>query len=148
MDFTTVNLLGVLVAAIAAFVVGSIYYPLMSKPWLKASRRDPSTIKMSYSPFVISFIGELVMAFAFAALLGAITFGDPGEYTILNGLMWGAMLWLGFVMIAEGQGGRPDDLPGLVTLAGDQQNVAGRQLRDRFADRGAPVADLPDIRRA
>ena len=98
MDFTTVNLLGVLVAAIAAFVVGSIYYPLMSKPWLKASRRDPSTIKMSYSPFVISFIGELVMAFAFAALLGAITFGDPGEYTILNGLMWGAMLWLGFVM--------------------------------------------------
>ncbi|UVC08384.1 DUF1761 domain-containing protein [Rhizobium sp. TH2] len=96
MDFTTVNLLGVMIAAIAAFIVGSVYYPLMSKPWLKATRRDPTTIKMSYSPFVISFIGELVMALALALVLGAITLGNPDDYSITMGLMWGFVLWLGF----------------------------------------------------
>lgn len=99
MDISTVNLLGVLVAAIAGFLVGSVYYPLMSKPWLKASRRDPASIKMSYSPFVISFIGELVMATVFALVLGGITFGDPDEYTIAKGLLWGFILWLGFVFV-------------------------------------------------
>src|SRR5256885_6859656 len=53
-----------------------------------------------------------------------------------------------FLVVAEVQGLRADDLPGLVTLAGDQQHVAGLKRGHRAADRFAAVADLAHVRRA
>src|ERR1700730_15001123 len=46
-------------------------------------------------------------------------------------------------MIAERQHAVPDDLPGLVALAGDQERIALAKAGDRGPDRFAAVADLP-----
>jgi hypothetical protein len=45
-------------------------------------------------------------------------------------------------MVAEWKHLVADDLAGFMTLAGDEQDVAAAQLRDRGADRLAAVADL------
>ena len=50
-------------------------------------------------------------------------------------------------MIAEGHDPVADDLAGFMTLAGDQQDIAGPQLADGAADRLAPVANLGGTRR-
>src|SRR5260221_14037721 len=53
-----------------------------------------------------------------------------------------------FLVIAEIQGLRADDLPGLVTLAGDQQHVARLKRGHGAADRLTAVADLAHRPRA
>ncbi|RUZ70026.1 DUF1761 family protein, partial [Mesorhizobium sp. M7A.F.Ca.US.003.02.2.1] len=62
MDFSAVNWLAVVAAAIVAWLFGAAWYMSLSKPWLKAAKLDPATMKKSPLPFVVSFIAELVMA--------------------------------------------------------------------------------------
>lgn len=42
MAFAGMNYLAVLIAAIAAFVIGAIYYGVLGKPWMTAARIDPA----------------------------------------------------------------------------------------------------------
>lgn len=94
MDFEAVNWLAVIAAAVVAWLFGAAWYMGLSKPWLKAARLDPATMKKSPLPFVISFIAELIMAYIMALVVGAMTGGEP---TLLAGLVFGFVLWLGFV---------------------------------------------------
>src|SRR6186713_1267197 len=48
---------------------------------------------------------------------------------------------LDLIMIAERQRAIADDLAAFVAFAGDQQNVAGLERRNRTVDRLAPIAD-------
>lgn len=66
----------------------------LSRPWLKAAKLDPATMKRSPLPFVISFVAELVMALVTALVVGAMTGGEPSP---VAGLVFGFVLWLGFV---------------------------------------------------
>src|SRR4029077_1212378 len=50
-------------------------------------------------------------------------------------------------VIAEGHDPVADDLAGFMTLAGEEQDIAGPQLGDDAPDRFAPVADLDGPRR-
>ncbi|RVA12499.1 DUF1761 family protein, partial [Mesorhizobium sp. M7D.F.Ca.US.004.03.1.1] len=84
MDFSAVNWLAVIAAAIVAWLFGAAWYMGLSKPWLKAAKLDPATMKKSPLPFVISFIAELVMAYIMALVVGAMTGGEP---TLLAGLV-------------------------------------------------------------
>jgi hypothetical protein len=95
MDFSAVNWLAVIVAAVVAWLFGAAWYMALSKPWLKAARLDPSVMKKSPLPFVISFIAELVMASIMALVVGVMTGGEP---TLVAGLVFGFVLWLGFVI--------------------------------------------------
>src|SRR4051812_47309955 len=52
-----------------------------------------------------------------------------------------------FRVVAEVQGLRADDLPSLVTLAGDQQDVARLERGHGAADRLAAIAHLAHVRR-
>lgn len=94
MDFSAVNWLAVIVAAVVAWLFGAVWYMSLSKPWLKAAKLDPATMKRSPLPFVISFIAELLMAFVTALIVGAMTGGEP---SLVAGLVFGFVLWLGFV---------------------------------------------------
>jgi hypothetical protein len=94
MDFSAVNWLAVIVAALLAWLFGAAWYMSLSKPWLKATRIDPKTMQRSALPFIVSFIAELVMASVMALVVGAMTGGEP---TLLAGLVFGFVLWLGFV---------------------------------------------------
>ncbi|TGV25148.1 DUF1761 domain-containing protein [Mesorhizobium sp. M4B.F.Ca.ET.143.01.1.1] len=93
MDFSAVNWLAVVVAAVVAWLFGAAWYTTLSKPWLKAAKLDPATMKRSPLPF-ITFIAELVMAFVLSLVVGAMTGGEPSP---IAGLIFAFVLWLGFV---------------------------------------------------
>lgn len=94
MAFAGMNYLAVLIAAIAAFVIGAIYYGVLGRPWMKAARIDPEAAQMSPVLFAISFVSELVMATMVAGVVGHL---GPGEVTLVNGVVSAFFLWLGFV---------------------------------------------------
>jgi hypothetical protein len=94
MDFSAVNWLAVIVAAAVAWLFGAAWYTMLSKPWLKAAKLDPATMKRSALPFIISFVAELIMAFVLSLVVGAMTGGEP---SLVAGLIFGFVLWLGFV---------------------------------------------------
>lgn len=94
MDFSVVNWLAVVVAAVAAWLFGAAWYMALSKPWMAAAKIDPSKGNRSIAPFIVSFVAEIVMAFVLALLLGALT---GGEAVLLSGVVFGFVFWLGFV---------------------------------------------------
>ena len=94
--------LPVFVAAVAAWIFGAIYYSLLCNVWvaaqgktaeqLKAEGARRSTIAKA-TPFILSFIAEIVMAIAMSGILFHI-----GIYGLGAGLFSGFMIWLGFVL--------------------------------------------------
>ncbi len=92
MLFAGVNLIAVLAAAVAAFIAGSVWYGVLGKAWMAALGRDAETFKPSPGPFIIAFVGELVMAFVLAGLIG-----HMGDVTIRFGVISALFVWLGFV---------------------------------------------------
>lgn len=92
----TINHLAVVLAAIAAFMFGAVWYNVLSGPWLAArgiTKEAMAGKSMSPVPFVVSFISLLVMAFVLAGLLV-----HMGGTTLRAGLVAGALCWLGFVI--------------------------------------------------
>ena len=94
MDFSTVNWLAVIVAAVVAWLFGAVWYMGLSKLWLKAAKLDPATMKRSVAPFIVGFVAELVMALVMTLVVGALTGGEPKP---LAGVIFGFVLWLGFI---------------------------------------------------
>jgi len=94
MSFAGENYLAVVVAATVAWLFGAAWYGLLGKPWMKAARLDPSAMKMSAAPFIVSFVAELIMAYVLAGVLGHL---GPGQVTFLNGVISALFVWAGFI---------------------------------------------------
>jgi len=96
MEYSGINYLAVVVAAVAGFAWGAIWYMSLSKPWMAAARIDPAKAAQSgrsIEPFIVSAIMLLVMAFALAAVLNSI-----GFYGWLPGVHLGVIAWIGFML--------------------------------------------------
>lgn len=95
---SNLNFLSVLVAAIAAWLFGAVWYTVLSKPWMAAQgwRRPEDMPKRTgaaaAAPFIISFVAELIMA---AMLFGIIQ--HIGEVNVRRALFSAFFIWLGFV---------------------------------------------------
>jgi Protein of unknown function (DUF1761) len=97
MPMAEVNYLAILVAAVAAFVLGAVWYSpmLFGRPWLRARGWSPDRTEQMREgigrSYGIAFVCYLVMAsvlamlFSFAGFLGA-----------TDGLWLGFLCWLGF----------------------------------------------------
>ena len=95
MTFAGPNYLAIVVAAVAAFFFGGIYYRLLAAHWMKAAGLSKKNIqKASHAPLLVAFVAELIMAWMLAGVLGHL---GPGQVTVKNGAVSGAFLWLGFV---------------------------------------------------
>ncbi len=94
MEFGGISYLAVLIAAIAAFVFGAVYYGTLGKPWMKAARIDPAQANMSPVLFITSFVAELIMAWVLAGVIGHL---GTGEVTLWNGVVSSLFVWLGFM---------------------------------------------------
>ncbi|MGD1888765.1 MAG: DUF1761 domain-containing protein [Cohaesibacteraceae bacterium] len=81
------------VAAVVAFIIGSVYYGALAKPWAAAQGKLPSDFKPSASLFITSFIAELIMAWMLMGMMG-----HASAVTVQAGLISGAFLWFGFVI--------------------------------------------------
>ena len=89
-----VNWLAVIVATIAGFAVGAVWYTALGKQWMAAIGKTRDQLNAGPQPYIIGVIVELVMAY-FLALVTSNLFGSV---TVASGLMAGAHMWLGFIM--------------------------------------------------
>ena len=101
MNFVHANFLSILVAAVAAWVFGAVYYTSLSKQWTAAQGKTLEQIKAEQAgksgaaaaaPFVLVFVGELIMAWVYGIFL------HLNMFTVRAGLIGGALCWLGFVV--------------------------------------------------
>jgi Protein of unknown function (DUF1761) len=98
MAFAGVNYLAVLLAAIGAFIFGGAWYGMLGKAWLAALGKPEAAIK-SGPPIAlrmaVAAAALLVMAYMLAGVLGHL---GPGQVTLVNGVVAGFFIWLGFVL--------------------------------------------------
>ena len=95
-----VNYLAVLVAAVAAFVLGWLWYSplLFFRPWMRLRGLDPEAAmknaKLPGGKLVIEFARCFVLACVIARLMGLL-----GVTSWLIAIHSGFMLWIGFPLI-------------------------------------------------
>jgi hypothetical protein len=96
MNFAGMNILAIVLAAVAGFAFGAVYYMSLSKQWLAAVGRTKEEVagKHSIVPFVTSFVALVVMAWVLAGTLGHL---GPGQVTLKNGIISALFVWVGFV---------------------------------------------------
>ena len=87
-----VNYLAVFVAAVAAFVVGWIWYAVFGKARLRAMGKGETDMPTSVLPLVVAFIADLLMAYLLAGLLGHLQ-----DVTVRGGLITALFVWAGFI---------------------------------------------------
>ena len=75
--------LAILLAAVAAWIFGSVWYSTLSRPWLAALGNDPAQIEakkkvreVPYVPMAVSFVAEIAMATLLSYLLASLGVGD------------------------------------------------------------------------
>ena len=99
MPFAGINYWAVVVAAIAAWLLGAAWYMTLAKPWMAAIGVTPAEMEArrarpgAHLPFIYAFVAALVMAWTLAGLLGHL-----GQVTVKGGVLSGAFCWLGFVL--------------------------------------------------
>ena len=93
MAFTAVSYVAVLIAAVAGFVFGAIYYGVFSKQWIAAGRIAPEQAQPSPALLAITFACELAFAFVLALMIGGL-----GAATLPGGVAVGLLAWFGFVL--------------------------------------------------
>jgi len=94
-DWAGVNWLAVVVAAVAGFVIGFIWFlpQVFGRQWAAASGRTlPAPGEVQYSSIALGAVGSLVTAYVLALLAGAI-----GASTLADGAILGFVAWLGFI---------------------------------------------------
>ena len=95
-----VNLISILVAAIAAMAFGAAYYGDLGKQWMASSGVTEEQVKDGGAmPFAIAFICELVMAYMLAVIL--VHFASDGAVSLGGALATSFYLWLGIVMTTQ-----------------------------------------------
>lgn len=101
MRFAGVSYLAILAAAVAGWLVGAIWYTVFSKPWQEAVGMTREKMNRAqkesgfYLPFIYAFLAQIVMAWVLAGLIAHL---GPGQFTVRNGIISGAFVWLGFVI--------------------------------------------------
>jgi hypothetical protein len=100
MQFAGLNYFAIVVAAVASFMFGWLWYGvLLSRQWLDAVGKSEQEIKggggASPMPFVIAFVAQLIMAWMLAGVIGHL---GPGEVSFQNGVIAAAFVWFGFVI--------------------------------------------------
>jgi uncharacterized protein DUF1761 len=98
MAFAGINYLAVLIAAVASWLAGAVWYMTLAKPWLAATgvtaeqihqrRKGPGAVL----PFIYALLANVIIAWVLGGLLGHL-----GQVTLRNGALSGLFCWGGFV---------------------------------------------------
>jgi hypothetical protein len=100
MSFAGVNYIAVIIAALAGFGLGAVWYMILSKPWMRAAGKteaDRPQGSANALPFAISILALFIMALMLAGLMGHL-----GDVTVRGGVISGFFVWLGFVITSMG----------------------------------------------
>ena len=97
LEFAGLNWLAILVATVAAFVLGWLWYgPLFGQAWLKAIGKTADEIEPSPQPFIITFFTTLLTCIVLAALMSSLDMMNPA-----GGMALGAMTGIAFVAASQ-----------------------------------------------
>jgi hypothetical protein len=99
MAFAGINYWAIVIAAVASWLVGAVWYMALGRAWMAALGKTREELmgpsgKPSPVPFVMSFVAELLMAWVLAGIIGHL---GQGQVTLSNGIISGFFAWLGFV---------------------------------------------------
>jgi hypothetical protein len=99
MHFAGLSLFAIVLAAVVSFMFGWLWYGILfPKQWTAAAGKTEADLKAqggpTPTPFVISFVALLVMAWVLAGVIGHL---GAGAITLRSGVISGALMWLGFV---------------------------------------------------
>ena len=101
MSFAGINYFAVVIAAIAGFMVGGVWYgALFSERWMRAAGLTMEDIRPEgrksghKGPFFLSGVADLLMAWMLAGIIAH----AAGEVSIIKGLLAALFVWLGFVV--------------------------------------------------
>jgi len=98
MAFAGINYLAILIAAVASWLVGPVWYMALAKPWMAAIGMTPEQMHEcrkgsgAFLPFVYAFLANLIIAWVLGGLLGHL-----GQLALRNGALSGLFCWGGFV---------------------------------------------------
>ena len=93
MTFAGINYLAVVIAALAGFGFGAVYYMSLASPWMDAIGKARADLDPSKTPFLIAIVANLIMAWVLAGLIA-----HMGPVTIRSGIISAAFCWFGFVI--------------------------------------------------
>src|ERR1051326_8750273 len=95
-----INYLAVLAAAVAGWLIGAVWYGALANAWMAALGWAAADMagpdgrrRMPVGPMILAFIAQIVMALMLAGIVGHL-----GAPTVANGIISGALVWLGFVI--------------------------------------------------
>src|SRR5215469_8752473 len=91
-----VNYPAVVLAAVAHFVLGAIWFTVLQRPWLASMGKTLNELRQQGNAtlaYVVAFGANLVIAGVLAHLMIAM-----GRTTIVGGMSLAALLWLGFTV--------------------------------------------------
>jgi Protein of unknown function (DUF1761) len=100
MSLGGLNYTAVIVAAIASFIFGGVWYNVFSKQWGEALGRSPDTMprdRGAIGLYVQAFVAQLIMAWMLAGVLLHLA-GGGLPTTLRTGVISAAFLWFGFVI--------------------------------------------------
>ena len=101
MAFAGINYVAILVAAVAGWLTGAVWYGVLGKAWMEALGKTEEEFRKSrstpafYVPFVLAFLAAVLMAWVLAGMIGHL---GPGQVTLRNGVISAAFAWAGFVL--------------------------------------------------
>ena len=79
------DLVNILVAAVAAYAFGSVWYMLMARPWMNAAGLSDSQInRKNPVPYLVSFVSVLVVSAAMQFLFSQMVVLGIGQGLILG----------------------------------------------------------------
>ena len=103
MTFAGINYLAVVIAAVAAWLAGAVWYGLLASPWVAAHGKTMDQFKVeqaahkgtvhAWLPFALAFMAELVMAYVLAGMVGHL-----GSVTIRSAVISALFVWAGFML--------------------------------------------------
>jgi len=102
MAFVTVNWLSIILAAVAAWLFGGIYYSATSKFWLAAQGKTMEQCQAEQAaksgvakvaPFIVVFVAEIIIAWALYGLLV-----HMNAFTLRGGVISAVLCWFSFVV--------------------------------------------------
>ena len=95
-----VNYLAVLLAAVAGWLVGAVWYGVLGRQWMLARGMSPAECdaarkarNMPIAPMIIAFVAQLIMALMLSGIMGHL-----GGANITVGIISGVLIWFGFVV--------------------------------------------------
>lgn len=106
MTFTGINYLAVIIAGVAGWLAGAIYYGVLGKSWVAAHGKTMEAFKAEQSaqkgtlhawlPFALALLAEWVMAYVLAGLVG-----HMGAVTIRSAVISALFVWAGFILTTQ-----------------------------------------------